>query len=202
MQNPWKELQTNFELPETQLRAALCRIVHYEKGEVKNLRENEQNVHSWLNANNLPAHRLYQLAVRKKSAYGIRYAEMRAQDKWRLMLEIKQHLSSLLPDKTPLQIRKIVRRVGRWQYGEIKTLTAEEQTAQDLLQKYGIKPPTLGQWLLQTLVPEELREGIDQGVVSSIQATRAIQNRERQRRAAIGLTLLEDARSLVKGVFL
>src|SRR3989344_176221 len=152
MQNPWKELQTNFELPETQLRAALCRIVHYEKGEVKNLRENEQNVHSWLNANNLPAHRLYQLAVRKKSAYGIRYAEMRAQDKWRLMLEIKQHLSSLLPDKTPLQIRKIVRRVGRWQYGEIKTLTAEEQTAQDLLQKYGIKPPTLGQWLLQTLV--------------------------------------------------
>ncbi|MBS3148344.1 hypothetical protein J4219_05645 [Candidatus Woesearchaeota archaeon] len=202
MQNNWKALQNNFELPESQLRAALCRIVHFENGEVKDLRGPEQEVHSYLAEKGLQAHQVYRLASHRKSSYGIRYAELRAQDKWRLMLELKQRLGVMLPEKSPLEIRKTVRRIGRFYYGEIKDLTEEEQVVEDLLQKYGIKAPTLYQWLLQTLVPEELKDRMEKGEVSGIQAIRAMQNRERQRKAAVGLTLLEGARSLVKEVFL
>jgi len=200
MQNHWKQLQSSFELPEQELRAALCRITHFQQGEVLNLREHEQSVANWLAERKIDAPALYRQSRSKKSEYSRRYTETRRYDKWRLVLDIKAQLSIAFPDKTPEQIRKMIRRIGRCEYGEIQKLKPEEYPIKELLLKYKIKSATLYQWLLQTLVPDDVREKIENGTISGIQARRAIHNREIQRRAALELTLLEQARLTVKEV--
>lgn len=200
MQNHWKQLQGSFELPEEKLRAALCRITHYQKGEVLNLREHELHVANWLSEKGVDAQTIYRMSRSRKSEYARRYTELRRYDKWRLVLDIKTQLSQAFPDKTLEQIRKMVRRVGRCEYGEIKEISQDEHIIKDLLIRHKVKAATVYQWLLQTLVPDDVREKMENGTISAIQASRAISNRERQRRAALELTLLEQARLVVKEV--
>jgi len=198
----WKALKQDFcELEEKELRAALCRTVHAEKNEVAGLRPNEARVQQWLDARGTRPTTVYSwLTHKNKTQYAKRYTQHRLEDKWRIFTEIKSEIGNAFPDKKPEEIRKHVLRIARWEYSEIKKLSEEELILRDMILRWKIRPATLNQWLINLVVPEDIRQRIEDGTLTISQAKNIYTNKERQRRAAIEIRILEEARQLVKEV--
>ena len=208
MQTPtpslWKELRNDFsEMNLSQLRTALSRINHTNYGWIRNtLRPDEERIKEWLDSKGANAGTLFQFVSRqKRSSYAERYTEKRIHEKWRKLIEIKTELGRVLPDKSPEELRSMVHKVSRWGYGEVKNLSQEEFALRDTILRFNIKPCTLYEWMIHTIVPEDFKRNLEQGLISVSTAKRMLANRERQRKVALEVRLLEDARRLVREVF-
>ncbi len=202
MATAWKELCSSFaDKSENELRAALCRISHYERSEVPDIRSGELDVQQWLSEHKVPAQKLYaQISEKKPSEYAKRYSTQRQDSKWRFFLELKARLSQVVPEAKPEEIRKMVRRVSRWEYGEVKKLSEQELEIRDIILSSAIRPATVFKWLLTGIVPDDLRDKIEQGTITLVQAGRLHLNRQHQVRAAAEIRLMESARAVVREV--
>ncbi len=199
----WQGLQQDFtEMNKAELQAVLCRAQHFQIGDVKYLRPHEERVMDWLGERGVKPSKVFQWVLRQKqSKYAERYTAKRQEEKWRRLIDFKTEMGRVLPDRTPEELRLLVRRVARWEYGEIKMLSSEEFMLRDVILRFNIKSSTLYQWLIETVIPEEFQHKIDQGLLSVYTAKRLFLNRERQRKAACEVRLLEDAQRIVQEVF-
>lgn len=197
----WKELKTEFSLPEEELRASLCRATHFKQGEVATLREREAEVQQWLESRGLQAHKMYQwLTKKQKSSYGKRYAVRREEDRWRTLLAFREQAALAFPEKDVIDLRRAIRRIGRYEYGEIKELRPDEYALRDILLRLKLHPVTLHKWLLRDIVPEDIRKRLESGEITLTNAKTLFTNRERQQRAVLEIQLIETARGLVHEV--
>ena len=109
----WKNLKNDFSnLSEKELKAALCRIKHYQTKDVFVLRPEEAKIKDWLGKRTTNPSKVYSWLTRqKKSTYAERYTTKRLEEKWRKLIEIKGELNNLFPEKSAEELRKIIHKI-------------------------------------------------------------------------------------------
>lgn len=202
VQSVWRDLKTTFPaMSEQQLRLALNKAEHYSQGFTKTLSDDAAIVGARVSSQGMPLQRVHQwICEKQRTDYSERYRERRSLCRWRKFLELKQELCVRMPEKSSAELRRVVRRIARWGYDEINVLTDEEVGLRDVILKHGVKPRTLLKWMIHLIVPEDVREQLEQGALTVCKAESLFGNRERQRRAAMEVQLLEDARRSVREV--
>jgi|GEM_PF-4248704 len=197
----WQQLQAEMPMPEKELRACLTRCHHFAGGDVKDLREHETPVWSWLRENALDPRR-FNLWISQKhpTEYSKIYRENRFEKRFRKVMEVKSALNALLPEVTDEQLRCMVYRVLRHNYGRIKRLTTDEHVIQDHLIRIGMNPNTLYRWLCEARLPEDVKSQLITGKIRPSQALLISRNRERQYKVSLGWQIIEQGRQLIMEV--
>ena len=195
------QLRKDLDMSSGETKYRLKRTHHFETQQVKHLEPKDVEVKEWLDKKGHKAFKLHrEVFGHKKSDYAERYGAKRQEQKWRRLLLIQEDMARVYPDKSMAQIRMTVRKVARFGYGEVKNLTIEEHELRDVILKHNIKPATLNNWMLYTVVPKDFKVRLEAGLISTENAKKQLKSRERRKKAALEICLLEDARRLVREV--
>jgi hypothetical protein len=92
-------------------------------------------------------------------------------------------------------------RLSHYASGKYKAeLTDRERILLDLLLKEDINCSTLYKWYLLTRSPSDVKMKLRKGIISQKQAFRMNANRKRVKELTIGLELMEEARTFIRGL--
>lgn len=79
-------------------------------------------------------------------------------------------------------------------------LTKTERILYDFLLKNNLNPSTTYRWFLAVRVPEDIKEKLKRGQISYKKAMEISYNRKRVRQSNLGLLMLEEMRTIVRGL--
>lgn len=79
-------------------------------------------------------------------------------------------------------------------------LTPTERILYDFLMKNKLNPSTTYRWFLATRVPEDVKDKLKKGQLSYRKAMEISYNRKRVRESNIGLLMMEEMRTIIRGL--
>jgi len=79
-------------------------------------------------------------------------------------------------------------------------LTKTERILYDFLLKNNINPSTVYRWFLACRVPEDIKDKLKKGQLSYKKAMEISYNRKRVRESNIGLLMMEEMRTIIRGL--
>jgi len=133
-------------------------------------------------------------------SYAEQYQETLCKKYLRQVIVLKSYLKSLYPDKTEEDIFRMVSRIGHYHYKKRPKLTEQETQLYQHLLKMGVNPRTLEKWFRASLVPEDVKNQLEQGLLTQKQALTITRNRQRRQHVNAGMQIIEEIRAAVKEV--
>ena len=132
--------------------------------------------------------------------------------------EIKDDLRTLFPEIDDSRYIKMLSRCRR-KYGGVlykgrvgkvlklpiefrlkDELSANELILYDYLLKKKLNPGTTYRWFIATRIPDDIKEKLAQGQISTKKAMEISANRKRVRESNLGLLMMEELRTIVRGL--
>lgn len=131
--------------------------------------------------------------------------------------EIKEQLKQVLPEIDPIRFIHMLERCRRYYegnlyYGRRTTnpeekksrkaieLTQNENIIYNFLLRNNLNPSTTYRWFLAVRVPEDIKDKLSKGQISYKKAMEISYNRKKVRESNIGLLMLEEMRTTIRGI--
>lgn len=112
---------------------------------------------------------------------------------------IRRLIRQALPHVTSENMRIMVSHVAHNKYGrKALPLTDDEIVVRDLFLRYGLSAGTVYGWFLITTMPEDIRYKVQRGMVTKGQAFKMHANRKWKRDIALGLSIMEEIRDIMR----
>ena len=127
--------------------------------------------------------------------------------------EIKREIKDILPEvegdrlismlskiRTYIAHRKKGIPLGRKGWKGYRKLTNNESILYEYLLKNNLNPSTTYRWFLATRIPADVKEKLEKGQLSVKGAMKISANRRRIKNSNIGLQMMEEIRTIIKGL--
>jgi hypothetical protein len=126
--------------------------------------------------------------------------------------EIKQQLKTIVGEIEGSELLSIISHVRNHYYGKLyygrrdspnrkrRPLTKIEMLVYDFFLKNNLNPSTTYRWFIATRLPSDIKEKLSKGQLSQKNAMQIAANRKRVKHANQGLLLLEELRTIVRGL--
>lgn len=131
--------------------------------------------------------------------------------------QIKQQLKQVLPEVENGRLISMLGHCRRYYEGSLYygrrtankedrkqrkqlSLTEVERVLYDFLLKNNLNPSTTYRWFLAVRVPEDIKDKLNKGQISYKKAMEISYNRKRVRDSNIGLLMMEEMRTIIRGL--
>lgn len=112
--------------------------------------------------------------------------------------EIRQMVQTELSQLSSVQLLKPLSRIAHYHYGRKVKLSLNETLLIDMLKKHRLNPHTVYRWFLLEYAPDDVKLLLSEEKISLKDAQKQSRVLRGERRAEIGIKILDEIRGIVK----
>lgn len=112
--------------------------------------------------------------------------------------QVRAIVQAELPQLSSVQLLKPLSKIAHYHYGRKVKLSLNDTLLIDLLKKHKLNPHTVYRWFLLEYAPDDVKLLLSEEKISLKEAQKQSRVLRGERRAELGIKILDDIRSIVK----